>query len=138
MDLGFLKNPIILAIIATVITYLYMSWDIENRHKKNPKSEKEQVNLITPAIVGIFVWFLTSSYFSTPTILDDKKEAKEVSYIVGPQKVGESMNQGIKSKIEGGNSENISSSFGSKTYHLIGKNNIKLPQTDVFIDIARF
>lgn len=37
MDLDFLKNPIILAIIAGVLTYAYMWWD--NKQKKEKKSQ---------------------------------------------------------------------------------------------------
>ena len=33
---------------------------------------------------------------------------------------------------------NSEGSLGSKSYHLIGKNDIRLPPTDVFIDLARF
>jgi hypothetical protein len=47
----------------------------------------------------------------------------------------------VNEQLVGGNvkfTEGGSDSYGSNTYRLVGKNNIKLPQTDVFIDLAHF
>jgi len=138
MNLDILKNPIILGLLALSLTYAYMWWEEDKRAKKNPNLKKKSVSLLTPAAVGVIVWFISSSYF------DSKND-------IGNNNAGNNNtnanyeNDKIFSK-EGLNFDkpkvyklvNSESSVGSKSYHLVGKNNIRLPSTDVFIDIAKF
>jgi hypothetical protein len=70
------KNPIIIGLLAGTLTYMYMSWNIENsdspeydivkdRHGKKHKTrrEKPDVNLLIPLVVAIIIWFVTYAYF---------------------------------------------------------------------------
>jgi hypothetical protein len=129
MFINIFKNPIILALLAAAITYLYMWWENENKYKKNPKSSKESISLITPLIVGLIVLFITYNYFglSNKEIISDKNQIAGVQ-IIDANPIKNKMNM----------SDRFTDTFDSKTYRLIGKNTIKLPQTDVFIDIAKF
>lgn len=138
MDLSFLKNPIILAIIATVITYLYMYWENQKKKDENPKVDIEPVSYITPAIVGLLTLFITYNFLSTSepdasvtAVLEQSKEIQPSVNLLGGGSGSGIIN---KSRI----SERLTDSFGSNTFHLIGKNAIRLPPTDVFIDIAKF
>lgn len=127
MDLNILKNPIILAISATALTYLYLYWENEKKYKDDPE-QKEKINYVIPIAIGIIVWFIANSIFSnnSPGQLPQPTQTNiggtQPTYI---PKIQNSVN-------------NSSEMFKSNTYRLIGKNSIKLPQTDVFIDFARF
>ena len=138
MNTNFLKNPIIIGIIAGVLTYGYMYWEADRKHKENPKVQKRSVGLITPAVVSVIVWFLASSYL-------DNRSVSQPSGIIGPSgpigSTGVVQSTGPKTSLVGNRTYKLvdsAGSFGSESYRLIGKNNIKLPPTDVFIDLARF
>ena len=134
--MDFLKNPIIIAIIAGGLTYLYMWWQNKKSHEANPTVPIEEIDYTPPVLVGLFALFIAYNFFGFSGENDT---------------VGEVIEQ--TKNIEGGNvikliegkpslntrfSDKLADSFDSNTYHLIGKNMIKLPQTDVFIDIAKF
>lgn len=136
MILSFLKNPIILAILAAGLTYLYLWWENEKKNERNPKIQKEQVNFMTPAIVGALTWFIAYNYFGSSSSNVTKEANNEESKIIHDGGVKLIDADPIKNKTN--ISERLTDSFDSKTFHLVGKNAIKLPQTDVFIDIAKF
>ncbi len=136
MDLNFLKNPIILAIIAASLTYVYMYWENQKKKEKNPKAEIEPISYVTPGIVGLLTLFITYGFFckseNDPSVTSVLEQSKGTQ--VGGVKLLNGNPLANKTKI----SEGLADSFDSNTYHLIGKNAIRLPQTDVFIDIAKF
>lgn len=134
MDLSILKNPIILGIIMTILTYFYLYWENKKKYEKNSKVPKEQVNIIIPIAVGVLTWFVIYSFFSNKTSGDIQPIQTIEAQTGGVIKLIENNPTNIKTKI----SERLTDTFDSQTYHLIGKNAIKLPQTDVFIDIAKF
>lgn len=58
-----LKNPIVIGLFASVITYVYLSWNNnKNNKKKKSKNKKQDVNLLIPLIVGLIVWFIIYGY----------------------------------------------------------------------------
>ena len=133
MNFDLLKNPIIIGILSAVGTYLYLSWDAERKYKKNPNIPKKKINFITPAIIGVIIWFLSSCYFDPSCVgvssgngnnlMNSPMQSQQLLPL--PQRIP-------RYKL-------IESANGlSESYHLIGKNNIRLPQTDVFIDLAQF
>jgi len=134
VDLSILKNPIVVGILAAVLTYLYIWWEEKKRREKNPKSKERPINVITPAVVGAIGWFVASNYFSNDTpnmvVADVTKDAqKALPQIVGGNKpVIVNQDGGIDSD----------GSLGSASYHIISKKNVRLPPTDVFIDLAKF
>jgi|688.fasta_scaffold317908_2 hypothetical protein len=137
MDLSFLKNPVILAILAAIMTYLYMYWDNKKKREANPKADIEPVSLVTPAIVGVLTLFITYGFFGSSNVVKNVDSVGEVidqTNQSGGVKLLDSNPLANKRKI----SERLTDTFDSNTYHLVGKNTIRLPQTDVFIDIAKF
>lgn len=131
MNINILKNPVVLTIIASSLTYLYLWWENKKLKDKNPKAKIENVSYITPIIVGLLTLFITYNLFGF-----DNGEKSVENNITGEikQDGGANLIELGKNKL----SEGLTDTFGSNTYHLVSKNNIKLPQTDVFIDIARF
>jgi hypothetical protein len=170
MDFSYLNNPIILGIVAATVVYIYLYYNAKNETDKK-KKKKSRVNILTPGIVGLVVWFVTSTIF-------DKKDSGEVaanpvesiknisnasnkspaiynkspaiynkspaiySRSVGTQKV-KNMLSAHSPHIEKPNLVNkpvykLIDSPGSESYHLVGKNKVRLPPTDVFIDVAKF
>lgn len=136
MDVKYLKNPIILGILGVVITYLYMWWEDEKRYKKYPNLKRKSIGLLTPLIVGGIVWFITSSYFTNNSSVSGGN--KDIIEKVGigiekPPLVSQSYKL-----VNNLGSDLGPNSVGSKSYHLISKNKVKIPSADVFIDIAKF
>lgn len=136
MDLSFLKNPIILTILAVALTYLYLYWDMKNKQKKNPKIIIDSPGFIIPLGVGVFTFLITYKLFGFPG--SNTNISMPESNVVPV---------GIKPKLlDGGSlilgknniSEKLTEGFDSNSYHLVGKGSIRLPQTDVFIDLAKF
>jgi hypothetical protein len=41
MDLGFLQNPIVLAILSAALAYLYLYFEHKKKQEKNPKAKIE-------------------------------------------------------------------------------------------------
>lgn len=110
-----LKNPIIIGLIAGILTYLYLYWNEEQRYKSVlRRSKKKPVSILTPGLVAIISWFVASSY------LDHKSSSTLVTNSI--QK----------------SNKMVSVDSVSDGLHKIQTNNIRLPQSDVFIDLAKF
>lgn len=62
MYLDILKNPIVLGVLAGVVTYLYMMWCNNKKYEKNP-NEKKEISLVTPAVVAVIVAVVAYGYF---------------------------------------------------------------------------
>lgn len=142
MDLSFLKNPIILAVIAAALTYAYLYWDNMKKQEKNPKADIKPVEYTTPAIVGLISLFIGYSLFGFQggvKKVDEVGEAIENSKPGAEEVVSNTANlMGGHRRLNTNFSDRMADSFDSNTYHLIGKNAIRLPNTDVFIDLAKF
>ena len=142
MDLSFLKNPIILAVIAAALTYGYLYWDNMKKQEKNPKADVKPIEYTTPAIVGLISLFIGYSLFG----FSGGVKVDEVGEVIVNSKLGaEELVGSNTANLMGGHkqfstnfSDKMADSFDSNTYHLIGKNAIRLPNTDVFIDLAKF
>jgi len=126
MDISFIKNPIFIAIFAGIIAYLYMYYDNLKKQEANPKAKIEPVGYTTPGIIALITLFIAYSIFG---------------FNASPNNVANQSGSGLD--IDNAAkaprfTEGATDSFGSNTYRLVGRNNIKLPQTDVFIDLAHF
>lgn len=133
MDLSFLQNPIILAIIAGALSYLYLYLEHKKKQEENPKATIEPINYTIPAVIAIVTLALAYGFFGFKgSSATAQGEPVAASGVPGPELP--KLNQG--GFTEG--TQGAADSFGSNTFHLVGKNTIKLPQTDVFIDLAHF
>ena len=128
MDLSFMQNPIVLAILAAALSYLYLYLEHKNKQVENPKAKIEPISYTIPAVIGLGTFFVAYMFFGRNKDLSPEAVVNE--QMVG----GNLMNQ----KFTEGHASAASDSFGSNTFRLVGKNSIKLPQTDVFIDLAHF
>lgn len=138
MDFSFLKNPIVLAIIAGVLTYLYMNWENKRKQEENPKANIEDVSYTTPIIVGLLVLFISQGFLGAET-KEIPAGGDPVGHIIDNPSMPQLVGGGAKSNdILGQAGAKMSDTWNSEIYHLVGRNAIKLPQTDVFIDIAKF
>lgn len=125
-----LKNPLVLGLIAAAGTYSYLYWDNMQQKKKYPKADIEPISMITPIIVGLLVFVIAYNLLKT-----DPLGQIPISNL--PQQPGY-IPELEPPKITGGIKNNIEALSASSTYHLVGKNAIRLPQADVFIDLAKF
>jgi|LakMenEpi03Aug12_release.lakeMendotaPanAssembly.Ray.scaffolds.fasta_scaffold66885_6 hypothetical protein len=127
--LDILKNPVIIGLFATAITYGYLLWQLHSeqkrRHKKGRKNtKKEDVNLLIPAIVGIIIWFIAYGYFEYSN--NDLNELND--RIQNNITLGEKNYKLVKDDLSSGNT--------IKSFDLITKgiNIPKKPLPDVFIE----
>jgi hypothetical protein len=118
-----LKNPILIGLLAAIATYSYIYWQEDQRYKKNPKTKKKRVNIITPGVVGALVWFIIGSYF----------DEVNMGPMIQKNTVIEKLSGGVELDTNGSQD-----SFGSKSYRLVGKGRVQLPQQDVFLDLANW
>jgi hypothetical protein len=132
--MDFFKNPIFIAIIAAGLTYLYMWWDNKKKQEDNPKAAIEELDITPPILVGLVALFIAYNLFGFGGNTSDNT-IEQVKNLEGGN--GVKLIEG-KPLMHTKFSDKLADSFDSNTYHLIGKNMIKLPQTDVFIDIAKF
>lgn len=134
MQFDLLKNPIIIGIIAAIVTYLYMSWDNDRKYKKNPKVTKKPINIMTPIIIGVFVWFLAYGYFDmeTPQLAQDIPEIGNMTKISSFRINNGSSN--IANNELGIDNNDLS--LSSESYALMDNKGITVPPTlpDVFIE----
>lgn len=121
MSLSFLKNPLVLGLLAAGVAYGYLYWE-NKKAKENNKTEsnkEESVSFIIPMIIGLVVFVIAYNMFGYDS-------AEVVVADVAPLAIN----------LE--NIERLTDTFDSNTYHIIDRGSIKLPHTDVFIDIAKF
>jgi hypothetical protein len=95
-----------------------MFWQNDQQYKKDKSKPRKPVNILIPAAIGVIVWFVSSTYF------DHQSSDKPIQ--LSEQKQYKIMNAASESSVR------------PRSYHLIGKNKVRLPPTDVFIDVARF
>ncbi|AYV82014.1 MAG: hypothetical protein Homavirus2_18 [Homavirus sp.] len=137
MVFTYLKNPVVLGILSATFIYLYMYWDAERKYKEDKSIKRKQVNILIPAAIGVIIWFLASTYF-------DKEHNNTDSMIINlssdknPIELSDTHH---KYKLVESNKDSSlcnRDEFCNKSYHIIGKNKVRLPPTDVFIDVAKF
>lgn len=132
-DYEILKNPIVIGLLAAVLTYLYIWWEEKKRLEKNPKAKPVPTNIITPLVVGVIGWFVASNYFSVKV---ENTVVPDVTH--GAQKALPNIIGGTKPVIVNQGVIESEGSLGSASYHIIGKRDVKMPPMDVFIDLAKF
>ena len=145
--LDIIKNPIVIALFAGTLTYIYMAWSIENKNKKQKDALPKSVNLVVPLVVTVIVWILAYGYFNIDgNSLFDEPVVADLNNgvpITNAVPIANAMPT-YKLTQAGGNAGNvgninhaISASESPVSYQLINKgltipNNLKLP--DVFIE----
>lgn len=112
-----IKNPIIIALVSSIILFVFLYWKTKNDTTLNPDNKKNKhiKNGIICAALAIIIWFIGTSYLDTTPSLKD-----EIIATHNP-----------KSPIS-------ISKGGSDNYHHIAKNTIITPPNDVFLDIMPF
>lgn len=151
MLLEFLQNPIVIGVIASILTYLYLRYDNEKKYKDDPKNIKNKVSLLTPGIVGAVTWYIVANYcdhkveqimipqtniqhLPSVNVIDTRNQL--LPPVTGPTNVFNSRPV----------TNNDSLSLESKSYHLVGKGKITVPESgninnalpDMFIELDNF
>ena len=127
-----LKNPIILGLLAAVVTYGFLYWKEQQRQKDNPDLEKKSVNIMIPGVVGAVIWFIAGSFGNSNQIggyiennVEDIKKNLPVNSVI--HKFDDDVE--LKSTKSDGSAD-------SKSFKLVKKGNIQLPGQDVFMDLG--
>ena len=118
------KNPVILGLVAGVLTYMYMTWNKKDDKKDKKKGKKDKnnqyVGLIIPAVVAVITWFIAYGYFeySKTNVSDNASSGVQLPNIPGYKLV-----------------KDVSSSDQIRSFSLINKG-VKIPSKlpDVFIE----
>jgi hypothetical protein len=126
MYLNILKNPVVLAVLAGILTYLYMWYSNRNRKEK----DKRDINLMYPLVVAIIVGVVSYLYFNYSNT-STNISAEAVEQIVNDSTI-----------VKPTNSYQFAKDITSESpvsFHLISKG-INVPNQiqnipDVFIDV---
>ena len=59
----YIKNPILIALMASALTFAYMWWTNKKKKEANPKMKEESINLLPVGVIGVIVWFISSTFF---------------------------------------------------------------------------
>jgi hypothetical protein len=160
MSLDFLKNPIVLGVIASILTYLYLRWDNDRKYKNDPKSVQKKVSLLTPGIVGAVTWYIVANYMEgsgrVEQIIIPNPDANMNMYITNPMAGGNpapimqsapinAVTNAVANAATNA-TNNDSLSLESRSYHLVGKGKINVPEAnalnhtlpDMFIELDNF
>lgn len=117
-----LKNPIIVGILATVVTYGYLYWTEKKKQEENPELKKKNVNLAICGAVGALTWFISGSFIS---------QSGGKTSMLPPNSIIHKYNENVELK-----SNKSDNSFGSQSFRLVKKGNVQLPNQDVFLDLG--
>jgi hypothetical protein len=142
--MSLLKNPILLAIVTSVVvfilmSYLYIEKDDEKTKTKNDKKQKKgkqsckETAIITAAIAGLAVWYLASTYLGDVAPIDDQDN--QLEKIGGADKNSRvQISQNIKQYdgIKTNNIPHISSDDPTRSYNLIGSG-LNIPRSELKI-----
>ena len=125
-----IKNPIVLGILAAVVTYGFLYWKEQQKQKDNPDLETKQVNIMIPGVVGAIVWFIMGS-FSSDSQTGGNSTTLPVNSII--HKYNENV------ELKSNKSEDmLNDTIDSKSFKLVKKGNIQLPGQDVFLDLGEW
>ena len=133
-----LKNPIVLSVISGILVYLFLQRQEKINRKKDPKIKKKPVNLLTPAVVAVIIWLIASSYTSQTSSQDLTLQSKQPTNILPTNLANKQDLEELKESMLGGQlntNKQLNSQMNNRDIVI---NSIKLPPTDVFIDLARF
>lgn len=135
MSNSIFKSPIVIGVALASITYLYLWYVAEQQYKENPSVPKRKIGLVTPGVIGVLTWFVVSSYFDFSSNTDSNinlNTNSNINTVKLPEVTPE------YKLVTGGEGFNVKPVESSDSYHLIGQKMVKLPKTDVFIDLAAF
>jgi hypothetical protein len=130
-----IKNPIVLAVLATLLTYGYLYWSNLEKQKKYPKAKLEPISIVTPLIVGLLVFIVAYNLFEKPS--GNIQQTAQMQWQPNTKPICDQPSAKMQCNTAI-NKMKFTEGADSATYHLVGKNAIRLPQADVFIDLARF
>lgn len=141
MNLDIIKNPFVIAIIFAVITYLYLWWEEKKKVENNP-NYTQNISMVTPiigAVIGFALGYIIFGFGHTEVaVYDPKLIGQQIMQQGGVNPNAQIIQLPIQQpQIPVQNITNPVHTLGSESFHVLAKNRIKLPNSDVFIDIAR-
>ena len=128
------KSPIALGLISGVLTYSYYYYKNEQKSDDDP-NKKKKIDLIVPCIVAVVIWFVSSTYFDyTCDDLDDPDDLNNFDELEPDVHI----NRKAIFCDNSGRCEELDFSSNQPLYGTKNMSNLKIPKTDVFIDLATF
>ena len=136
MYLNILKNPIVLGLIASALTYLYLWYYNKDNKKKDSKSSKN-ISLIYPLIAFVLVAGVSYIYFNYSSS-DTSASASSVSPQIIEQIGTAKPDIEIANPVNNYKFTKDITSESAASFHLLSRgvnvpNNLNVP--DVFIDV---
>lgn len=81
-----IKNPTLIAVVAGVITFSYLTWkrkqNQKNKKNKKNKSDKNNNDLIITGAITVLVWFIAYGYmnYNTTNVVEKVPEKNVPTY----------------------------------------------------------
>ena len=116
-----LKNPIVIGIITFAVVFMYLKWDVDRKYQEDPQSEPQRVNVLIPGVAAALTWFLAASQMG-------------INNLEGIRSAGVMVNPSVPYCLQ----SMVQSPLDLSSVELLQRRNLRLPKTDVFIDLGNF
>jgi len=122
------KNPIVLGILVAALTYAFLWWREEQKHKQNPEEPKKKVNVLIPGVTGGLTWFVLSSYFDY-----SKQNQQKGGELTTNTEIHKLENTKLSAHESDSDNDNKSDS-----YRMVSRGVIQPPDQDIFLSLAEW
>ena len=99
-----IKNPVVIGLLAGLITYMYMRWKNDSDKDNKDKKKKKDINLLIPFSVFIVFWFISYAIYFSNEEESEKPEAVIAQAVIeqtgAPNKINLTKNNDINIKIK--------------------------------------
>ena len=130
MVIDVIKNPVIIGLIAGVLTYIFILWYYKEKIKKDPRYRRTYAIFI-PIFVGVIAWIISYIYFSYNSV--EVMEEINMSQ-TGGDIFANSLNNNIKINADTSLKELSNKIKTNKSYQVNKGLNIPDNLPDVFIE----
>jgi hypothetical protein len=117
-----ITNPVVIGLLAGLITYIYMRW---RNDRNKDKKKKKDINLLIPFAVFVVFWFISYAYFSS---CDEDIVTKQQATIENNipnvfENISLKKNNDVSIKIKPSNQVAVSETSEPVSFNLVSKSN---------------
>jgi D-alanyl-lipoteichoic acid acyltransferase DltB (MBOAT superfamily) len=113
-----ITNPIVIGLLAGLITYIYMRW---RNNKNKDKKKRKDINLLIPFSVFVVFWFISYAYFSS--LDEDATKSTPANNIINVPENTNNVSIKIKPSQNLNTNQKLSDTSEPVSFNLVSKSN---------------